>query len=247
MLKELIDGVYVEKRREKEKTHFYVTDASKCPRAIYFSLKGAPKEPFDAKALRIFENGDHTHMRLASALFSLGIVCAVEVAIPPNEVIHGRADAIVRHDGSTYVVEFKSINRYAFEKKLDVPQPQHLRQLQLYLHFFEIPKGILIYENKDTQALKEFVVEYDKALVAQTLAEFEELQGYVERGIVPPKPNDIEPWRCDYCAYKATCAKVGSTTAMPSTIGVRQQTAPVSDKPAGQTPVLPISLALADT
>ena len=215
MLKELIDEAYVEKRKEREKTHFYVTDAGKCPRAVYFSLKDAPKEPLDARTLRIFENGDHTHMRLASALFSLGIVCAVEVSIPPDETIHGRADAIVRIDGTTYAVEFKSINRYAFENKLNAPQPEHLRQIQLYLHFFKIPKGILIYESKDTQDIKEFIVEYDKALVSETLAEFERLRGHVDSGIVPSKPSDIEPWRCEYCSYQKTCAKIDA--AAPTT------------------------------
>ena len=208
MLRELIDEVYLSKQREKEKTHFYVTDAGKCARAVYLSLKNAPKEPLDARALRIFEHGDHTHMRLASALFSLGIVCAVEVAIPPNETIHGRADAIVRLDGETYVVEFKSINRYAFENKLSTPQPEHLQQVQLYMHFFKIPKGILIYESKDTQDIKEFVVEYDKDLVGKVLGEFDHIHGFVERGVIPPKPKDIESWRCEYCCYRQTCAKV---------------------------------------
>ena len=208
MLRELIDEVYLSKQREKEKTHFYVTDAGKCPRAVYFSLKGAPKEPLDARALRIFEHGDHTHMRLASALFSLGIVCAVEVAIPPNETIHGRADAIVRIDGETYVVEFKSINRYAFENKLSAPQPEHMAQIQLYMHFFKIPKGILIYESKDTQDIKEFVVDCDRNLIRKVLGEFDRIQGFMGRGVIPPKPKDIEPWRCEYCCYRQTCAKV---------------------------------------
>ncbi len=225
MLRELIDEVYLSKQREKEKTHFYVTDAGKCARAVYLSLKNAPKEPLDARALRIFEHGDHTHMRLASALFSLGIVCAVEVAIPPNETIHGRADAIVRVDGASYVVEFKSINRYAFEKKLDAPQSEHLRQLQLYLHFFKIPKGILVYENKDTQDLKEFVVDYDKALVTNILVEFDVIRGHVERGVVPPKPEDIEPWRCEYCDYRRTCVKVGKSVSVAAAVGATSRPA----------------------
>jgi len=246
MLRELIDEVYLAKRKDKDKTHLYVTDAGKCPRAVYFSMKDAPKEPYDARSLRSFENGDHTHIRLTSALFSLGIVCAVEVAIPPNETLHGRADAIVRIDGSPYVVEFKSINRYAFENRLARPDPDHLKQLQLYLHFFKLPKGILVYENKDTQDLKEFVVEYDNALVARTLAELGEIRGYVERGVVPSKPDGIEPWRCDYCPYKATCAKVERPPAAPSIARLVRPLAVTSGGAAANRSILPVSLALAE-
>ncbi len=241
MLRELIDEVYLSKQRENEKTHFYVTDAGKCPRAVYFSLKTAPKEPLDARALRIFEHGDHTHMRLASTLFSLGIVCAVEVAIPPNETIHGRADAIVRIDGETYVVEFKSINRYAFENKLNAPQPEHLQQIQLYMHFFKIVKGILIYESKDTQDIKEFVVDYDRDLVKKVLGEFDRIHDLMERGAIPPKPKGIESWRCEYCCYRQTCAKVGQGLPIPRDTGAVSCASAVLDI----TSMSPLLLSLA--
>jgi hypothetical protein len=36
MLKELIDQFYLDKQRDKEQTHFYITDAGKCTRAVFF-------------------------------------------------------------------------------------------------------------------------------------------------------------------------------------------------------------------
>ena len=58
-------------------------------------------------------------------------------------------------------------------------------------------------------------MDYDKSLVAEALAQFAELRQYVDRGVVPPKPNDLEPWRCEYCDYSETCGKVeGATTIL---------------------------------
>ncbi|MEM4641152.1 MAG: CRISPR-associated protein Cas4 [Candidatus Pacearchaeota archaeon] len=206
MIKELIDEFYKTKKTEKEKTTFFVSDAGKCPRAIWFSLKNYPKKEIDARVMRIFEHGDHTHMRILGVLFSLGLVNAVEIEIPNNELIHGRADAIINIKGEPYVVEIKSVNAARFKK--ESPDEDHVKQLQLYLYFFKIKKGILIYENKDTQELKEFLINYDENIVKKIFSEFNKLKEFVDKNIVPEIPKDLEDWRCDYCPYIEECEKI---------------------------------------
>lgn len=205
MLKERIDGFYKARQSSREKTAFYVSDAGKCPRAVWFSRKGYPKKPMEPRAMRVFEHGDHTHMRFMSALFSLGLVTAVEVSIPENEFIHGRADAIISIDGEPYVVELKSVNSFKF-KQGDI-NPDHVKQLQLYLHFFKIKKGVLLYENKDNQELQEFLVEYDPEFVKKLLDFFAKLKEKVDTNEIPNIPADIERWRCEYCDYIESCEK----------------------------------------
>jgi len=39
MLKELIDQFYLENQKNKDQTKFYITDAGKCPRAVFLNLK----------------------------------------------------------------------------------------------------------------------------------------------------------------------------------------------------------------
>lgn len=208
MLKELIDQFYTDGFRERDRgDKFYVTDAGKCPRAIYFKFKKYPRKEPEARILRIFDHGDYTHMRIMSVLFSLGIVRAVEVRIPPQEMISGRADAIIDFEGKPYVVEIKSSSRYKFEK-LQEPEPDHQKQLQLYLHYLKIPQGIMIYEDKDNQELKEFLVEYDSGLVEKILDDFKTLKKQIENNEIPPIPKDIEPWRCEYCEYRDECQKI---------------------------------------
>ena len=207
MLKELIDQFYTDSFKDRDKEHFYITDAGKCPRAIYFKFKKYPKKQPEPRILRIFDSGDYTHMRIMSVLFGLGIVRSVEVKIPAQEIISGRADAIIDINGKPYVVEIKSSSQYKFAN-LDKPEPDHMKQIQLYLHFFKIPQGILLYEDKNTQDLKEFLVEYDPFLVQNVLRDFKTLKEQIDKNIIPPIPKDIEPWRCEYCEYREECQKI---------------------------------------
>jgi len=210
MLKELINQYYADKAQQKRRDHFYVSDAGKCPRQTYFKFKDYPREEPDGRAMRIFDYGDYTHLRLSSVLTSMGIVRALEVDIPPQSDVSGRADAIIGIDNEPYVVDFKTISHFSFSK-LDQPKSDHEKQIQLYLHYFDIDQGILLYEDKNNQAIKEFVVDYDEDLVRKVLDKFERLKDFIEREEIPPIPENIEDWRCKYCDFQNACQKVESS------------------------------------
>lgn len=205
MIKERIDKFYTDRVKGRERTHFYITDAGKCPRSVWFAFKKFPKKERDARVMRIFEHGDYTHMRIMSALFSIGAVKAIEVALQ-NELLHGRADGIVTVNNEPYVLELKSINSFGF-KKLEQPKKEHVKQLMLYLHYFNIQKGIFLYENKDNQDLKEYMIEYDKQTAEQLISEMQTLKHFIENNILPPMPLGLEEWECQYCDYSEECRK----------------------------------------
>lgn len=204
MIKEKIDEFYLSKQRDRDKEHFYITDAGKCARAIYFQFKKVPKKAMDARVLRVFDHGDYTHLRIISTLFSLGLVKATEIDIPNKEIVHGRADAIVTIDGEPYVIEIKSMNSMSFGK-LESPDPDHYKQIQLYLHYFNLKKGIVIYENKNTQEIKEFSVDYDPETVKEVLEKFHILKAQIQSNIIPSKED--MGWKCSYCPYAEECTK----------------------------------------
>ncbi len=209
MLKELIDKFYLDKEKEKEQHHFYITDAGKCPRAIFFKFKNVPRTKMAPEVLRMFDHGDYIQMQILNSLFSLGIVRAAEVKIPPHELISGRADAIVTLNNELYVVDFKSMNSLVF-RNLQEPKEENVNQLQLYLHFFKIPKGILLYINKDTLELKEFLIEYNPALVEKLLKELTELKEKIDANIIPARiPGWPDDWQCQYCPFKEICKMAG--------------------------------------
>ena len=209
MLKELIDKFYLDKERDKEQHHFYITDAGKCPRAVFFKFKNVPRTKMAPEVLRMFDHGDYIQMQILSSLFSLGIVRAAEVKIPPQELVSGRADAIVTLDNELYVVDFKSMNSLVF-RNLQEPKEENVNQIQLYLHFFKIPKGILLYINKDTLELKEFLIEYNPALVHKLLKDLTDLREKINSNIIPARlsgwPDD---WQCQYCQFKEICKMAG--------------------------------------
>ncbi|KKQ77165.1 MAG: hypothetical protein US98_C0011G0004 [Parcubacteria group bacterium GW2011_GWC1_38_6] len=209
MLKELIDQFYSDNHKDRDQTRFYITDAGRCNRAIFFKFKNVPREEIEPRLLRLFDHGDYIQMQILNSLFSLGIVRASEIRIPPQEIISGRADAIVTLDNELYVVDFKSMNSMIF-KGLKAPKEENVNQLQLYLHYFKIPKGMLLYVNKDTSELKEFLVEYDKTKAKKLLDDLAKLKVKIESDIVPKRiPDYPDNWQCRYCSFKDICKTAG--------------------------------------
>ncbi len=210
MLKELLDQFYLDRERDREQHHFYITDAGKCSRAIFFKFKNIPREKMKPQVLRMFDHGDYIQMQILSNLFSLGIVRASEIKIPPQELISGRADAIITLNNDLYVVDFKSMNSMIF-KNLEKPKEENVNQIQLYLHYFKIPKGILLYVDKDRLELKEFLVEYNPAIAQKLLKDLSGLKTKIDSNIVPDRiPDYPDNWQCQYCQFKEICAAAGS-------------------------------------
>jgi len=209
MLKELIDKYYQDKRSEREKKRFYISDAGKCPRQIFFKFKNAPCKEIEPRLLRIFDQGNYVHLRLMRDLFSLGIAVASEIDIPSTEDVGGRADAIITVDNELYVVDFKSINSMILNK-MEKPKDEHVLQVQLYLHFFKIKKGILLYEGKDNSQMKEFLVDYNKNISTKILKDFKRLRINVDKNLLPKGLLDYpKNWQCRYCQYKELCSIAG--------------------------------------
>ncbi len=205
MLKELIDKYYQDRQKDRDQIHFDITDAGKCPRAVFFKFKKAAKEDIEPRVLRMFDHGDYIHRLILNALFSVGLVRSSEISIPPQQIISGRADAVISSNNELYVLDIKSMNSMVF-KGLNEPKEENLYQVQLYLHFFQIQKGILLYVNKDNQELKEFIFEYDPILAKKLLAGFLDLKEKIDSDVIPERLESWpENWQCRYCQFKEIC------------------------------------------
>jgi len=209
MLKELIDKFYLDQQRDREQVHFYISDAGKCPRAVFFKFKNAPRKKMDPRLLRVFERGEYIHRNIFNILYRLKIGVTTEVSIPAQAIVAGRADAILSINGENYVLDIKSMNSMVF-KNLTEPKKENIYQLQLYLHYFNIKKGILFYVDKDRQEIKEFIVDYDEKLVQSLLKDFEELKKKIESNAVPTRlPSYPQNWQCQYCQFREVCSMAG--------------------------------------
>lgn len=212
MLKELIDKFYLDSQRDREQTHFYITDAGRCGRSLFFKFKNVPRKEMEASVLRLFDHGDHIHQLIMKPLLSIREihVVASEVKIPPQEIISGRSDAIISDGKDLYVLDIKSMNSMIFDK-LTEPKEENINQLQLYLHYFKVPKGILLYVNKNSLVLKEFVVEYNQGKALSLLNDLNEIKKRIDSGMIPGRLLDYpESWQCRYCQFKEICGTAGA-------------------------------------
>ncbi len=212
MLKEIIDKFYLDRQKDKEQHHFYITDAGKCSRQIFFRFKNVPRKEMEARILRIFDHGNQIHELIMKALLSTRDihVVASEINIPLQELISGRADAIISDGKDLYVFDIKSINSVGF-RNLAQPKEEDVNQIQLYLHFFKIKNGLLLYVNKDNQELKEFSVNYNQAQAQSLLKNLTNLKEQIDSDIVPSRiPDYPQNWQCRYCQFGEVCKMADS-------------------------------------
>ncbi len=211
MLKEVIDKYYLDSQKDKEQHHFYVTDAGKCGRAVFFKFKNAPRKEMQANILRLFDHGDHVHQLIMKPLLSMREVHVVasEVNIPPQEIISGRSDAIISDGKDLYVLDVKSMNSMIFDRLRD-PKPENIDQLQLYLYYFRVPKGILLYVNKNTLELKEFIIDRDENRALSLIRSLKEVKKDIDSNLIPERLRDYPSnWQCRYCQFRSLCGKAG--------------------------------------
>lgn len=138
-----------------------------CDRFLYLAYNGMlPSQEIEPTLQRIFDCGDYLGYRFEKYFEKMGVLISTESSVKcssPN--ISGRIDFIIKHkDYAQAVIELKSINSRGFKALLDRPKPEHFIQIQIYLNLTKIDHGIVLYENKNDQQIKAFVVKRDEAV-----------------------------------------------------------------------------------
>jgi len=91
-------------------------------------------------------------------------------------------------------------------KNLNEPKEENVDQVQLYLHYFKIPKGILLYVDKDKLELKEFLVNYDKNRAEDLLKKLSDIKNKIDKNIIPSRiPGYPDDWQCGFCSFRGIC------------------------------------------
>jgi len=201
---------YFESQKDRERDRkFHVSEVGNCDRALYFDFLGYEKEEIDAATRMKFHNGNVSHRKIVSILLGCNDINVVgaEVTIPENDLITGRADLVVSLDNQLYVVDIKTIADYGFNLLSSVSDisKNYIYQIQLYMHFLKIPNGIILFENKNTNEMKEFFISYNKDLCEKLIERMKNLKIKIDNKIVPEKPYDLEDWQCNYCRFKKVC------------------------------------------
>jgi len=134
-----------------------------CDRALWLAYHGQMIEtPLSATLHRIFENGTYLEQRVEqwfrNTRVLIGREIPVRLDIPP---ISGRIDFLIKHaEYGITPIELKSINTTGFGH-LTKPKAEHQTQLQIYLNLGNYDVGTVLYENKNDQRIKSFLVQRD--------------------------------------------------------------------------------------
>lgn len=116
-----------------------------------------------ARTLRIFLHGWHVHIKYQTLFQEMGIADAIEAKNHSKSWgLHFTPDAVVRLVGKRFIVEIKSVNSHRWSQ-LTAPPSNAVAQAQLYMHLIAIPNALILAENKDTQDLKLWSIQYDPA------------------------------------------------------------------------------------
>ena len=124
--------------------------------------------------------------------------------ILPKDII-SLCGLVPEMDDELAVVELKSSNNKKFSKMTEKNQPliEYIEQIMLYLHFLEIPYGIIYVENKDNQDILEFWIEYDNKLAQELVQRIEMINDYVDKKELPPRPySSPKCYTCSWCDFK---------------------------------------------
>jgi len=221
VLTNLVNHHYREqyKKQTRPMRKLHPSTIGMCQRKIVFDMLMVPKNMPEDRALRIFENGHSMHHRYETLFSDMGILVQREMKLE-FEDISGHTDAWIRiysienPVGTNYLIELKSASSKSFEwmVKNNTPKKEHRDQLMFYLHLVQkmglpIQKGIIFVENKDTQEVWEYELEYDPAY-AKTLEEKANwCIALAKERKLPPIPPKHTPsyYKCATCEYNFYC------------------------------------------
>lgn len=108
-------------------------------------------------------------------------------------------------DNDVLIVELKSIGDSGFNYLSKGPKREHVLQLTLYMYLTGIRAGMLLYENKNTQHMKEFYIPYDVETAREIVNQVKYVNDFVDRRELPPREYDQTDFQCRYCNYNKYC------------------------------------------
>lgn len=153
-----------EERRAK--TSFWATDCEKPVFDLYHKWIGTPEtNPIEAEKLMMFNAAKMMEISLVETLEKMG-----EIVVPENEDQHycrmeregievsGKLDAMLK-DGTPVEVKTFYGDYQARELKAGNPRSSYLKQLAVYMDYLNKDKGFLIYIDRGTGEMYQFVLE----------------------------------------------------------------------------------------
>ena len=136
------------------------------------------------------------------------------VRSPPEFNFSGHCDAVVdlshtefkRGVFDIFVVDFKSIKDSNYSA-LTGPDHKHVIQVQIYMWLLGLDAGLVVYENKDCQAVRECFVPRSESVIGTIKSESLALMDLLAKNQIPKRPAGTTASRepCRWCKYSQFC------------------------------------------
>ena len=207
LIKQIDDHLEKKEWASKERDYFHVSELGKAKWIIYNDIKNPKPKKFTPRVKRVLDLGNSVHEMLNKYLVEMGILISSEITAVENTLFHGRADCIIKcpeadaKEGNLYVLELKSCSQWVFNS-LAEPSDEYKAQLQFYMYYLGIPRGILLYMNKDNCAFKQFELKLNVPFVEAKIKEFEELKQMLATNTEPVKECSCGCSWCEICGNK---------------------------------------------
>lgn len=214
----------------------YKPSSLHCIRNMYFQVTGAEiaSERATSELVGICESGTDRHDRIQKAVMAMkdtGIDCEyVNVAdfvhereLTDLEVVSQQGnetklfntklnisflcDGIIKYKGKYYILEIKTETSNKFWDRHDV-NPDHILQGTAYSVNLGLDDVLFLYECRDNCAKKTFMLHVTDEMKMDLIGKITECDGYVNRLIAPPKPENVSKKACTYCSYSNLCKGV---------------------------------------
>lgn len=194
-----------------------------CERALWYQFRWvAHPERFDGRMLRLFDRGSREEAVFARELRGLGVDLITHTrdgqqlsAAFAGGHVFGYLDGVAREgvpgaEKSAHVVEFKTHGAKSFarlvKEGVGKAKPDHMAQMQIYMHVSAYGRALYLAVNKDTDELYAERVAYDAAAGAALEAKALRV---VKADAPPPRlhddPNGKMAWECKGCPARAVC------------------------------------------
>lgn len=213
------EGVHLARllaRPERDRTrNWSASGANTCLRQRQFTFLGMPKATLEEKSLNIFANGDYVHLRHQVFGLVAGHISQAEVPVRLDEYnLQGTMDGVLSNGLG---LELKSINTYGFS---DVstwgPKKDHIMQVQSYMLASGIDAFHMVYEDKNTNLCREFLVEADPFMQDAVRRDLDVLNKSLQTQQLEPMLDECKQLKGKYawCPYASICE--GATWPTPS-------------------------------
>ena len=190
-----------------------------CERHLFYQFRMAHEpEQFSGRMLRLFDTGHAEEVRMIAWLRMAG----VDVQdVDPETGDQWEVEALEGHfkghlDGiltglleapkTPHLLECKTHNAKSFAqlKKhgVAVAKPEHVAQMQVYMHLKSLTRAVYLAKNKDTDELYLERIHYDQAHALQLLAKAERIR---DANYAPERIGDADSFACKFCASHSLC------------------------------------------